>query len=257
MSIAESPRPISEVTSQPTAPDTVITMLSVEACTDLLAEHHFGRLAFLDTVGTLPMVTPVNYLVDHGSVVFRTDPGSKFTAAVVGAAVAFEIDGVDQHVGVGWSVVVRGHAEHVTDAGDIARLRDTRWCPGPRAPSRTTSRWYPAGSPDDGSPWPTCRRTGGGSAAANAADGSGAHGTVDVPDGNSSVGGGCGEVSLGGVEGGVVVEGGVEVEGGVVVDPDVGVVVGLDVGAAFGDRGGCVDVGQGQVPTRRTRLAWA
>lgn len=75
----------------------------------------------------------MNYLFADGSVVFRTDPGSKFTAAILGAPVAFEIDGLDEHSRVGWSVVVRGHAQQVTDPAELARLHQTplvSWAPG-------------------------------------------------------------------------------------------------------------------------------
>lgn len=114
-------------------PDKAIDSLTSAQCLSLLAGQHFGRLAFIDTVGVLPLITPVNYLLDEGSVVFRTDPGSKFTAAILGAPVAFEIDGLDQHNRVGWSVVVRGHAHQITDTTELARLRETPlvpWGPG-------------------------------------------------------------------------------------------------------------------------------
>ena len=39
------------------------------------------------------MITPVNYVLDGGTVTFRTDAGSKLSAALQGAAVAFEVDG--------------------------------------------------------------------------------------------------------------------------------------------------------------------
>ena len=63
----------------------------------------------------------------------RTDAGSKLNAALRGAPVAFQVDGVDQTRQVGWSVVVRGHAEEVTDEDKLAKLRQTpllAWHPG-------------------------------------------------------------------------------------------------------------------------------
>ena len=50
-----------------------------------------------------------------GWLFFGTDPGSKLTAALHGAPVAFEVDGTDEQQQVGWSVVVRGHIEEVTE----------------------------------------------------------------------------------------------------------------------------------------------
>ncbi len=110
--------------------------LTTRECLDLLGRHHLGRLAFLDRVGLLPQIIPVNYLLDDDMVVFRTDPGSKLAAAIRGAPVAFEVDGVDEQHLVGWSVVVRGHAGEVTDTTELTRLRQgplVAWAPGTKA----------------------------------------------------------------------------------------------------------------------------
>ena len=42
-----------------------------------------------------PDIFPINYVVDHGAVVFRTAEGTKLAAAVLGQGVAFEIDGYE------------------------------------------------------------------------------------------------------------------------------------------------------------------
>jgi len=76
-------------------------------------------------VGVLPSIVPVNYLLDEDKIVIRTDAGSKLAAALRGAPVAFEVDGVDETHQVGWSVVVRGRAEEVTDEDKLAELRQT------------------------------------------------------------------------------------------------------------------------------------
>jgi nitroimidazol reductase NimA-like FMN-containing flavoprotein (pyridoxamine 5'-phosphate oxidase superfamily) len=105
-------------------------------CLDLLRENHLGRLAFLERVGVVPLITPVNYLLDQDTVVFRTDPGSKLVAAVRGAPVAFEIDGAEEGDRVGWSVIVRGHAVEVTDETERERLSHgslESWAPGPKS----------------------------------------------------------------------------------------------------------------------------
>jgi nitroimidazol reductase NimA-like FMN-containing flavoprotein (pyridoxamine 5'-phosphate oxidase superfamily) len=102
-----------------------VDALTVAECRELLEEHHFGRLAFVDAVGVLPVIIPVNYLLDEDSVVFRTDAGSKLAAAIRSAPVAFEVDGVDQDRQIGWNVVVRGRAEEVTDPIKLAELRRT------------------------------------------------------------------------------------------------------------------------------------
>ena len=58
----------------------------------LLRESPVGRLAVV--VEGRPDIFPVNHVVDHGTVVFRTARGSKFWGAA-GLPVAFEVDGYD------------------------------------------------------------------------------------------------------------------------------------------------------------------
>ena len=112
-----------------------VDKLTVAECRGLLDGHHFGRFGFVDYVGVFPSIIPVNYLLDGDKVVIRTDAGSKLAAGLRGAPVAFEVDGVDENHHVGWSVVVRGHAEEVTDEDELAELRKTpllAWHPGPK-----------------------------------------------------------------------------------------------------------------------------
>jgi uncharacterized protein len=106
-----------------------VDILTTAECRELLDRHHFGRLGFIDSVGVLPSIIPVNYLLDDDKVVIRTDAGSKLNAALRGAPVAFEVDGVDEAHEVGWSVVVRGRAEEVTDEEKVAELRQTPLLP--------------------------------------------------------------------------------------------------------------------------------
>ena len=99
-----------------------------------LGERHLGRLALVDADG--PVILPVNYTLDEGSVVFRTDPGSKLDAAAAGATVAFEVDAADERDRTGWSVVVRGQAGEVFEPADLERLRTLPlypWAPGAKA----------------------------------------------------------------------------------------------------------------------------
>lgn len=113
--------------------DKRVENLTTTECRELLNRHHFGRLGFVDSVGVLPSIIPINYLLADDKVVFRTDAGSKLAAALRRAPVAFEVDGVDEHHQVGWSVVVRGRAEEITDEAQLAQLRQTpllAWAPG-------------------------------------------------------------------------------------------------------------------------------
>ena len=67
--------------------------LGADQCLDLLASCQVGRVAA--TMGALPVILPVNYVVfDHG-VLFRTAAGTKLDAAVRGIVVAFEADAYD------------------------------------------------------------------------------------------------------------------------------------------------------------------
>jgi uncharacterized protein len=91
---------------------TGLVLLDREECLEHLARHSVGRLAVVE--GDHPMVFPVNYVMAGDEVVFRTAAGSKLTAALR-APVALEIDDLDETSRSGWSVVVKGWAEEITD----------------------------------------------------------------------------------------------------------------------------------------------
>jgi nitroimidazol reductase NimA-like FMN-containing flavoprotein (pyridoxamine 5'-phosphate oxidase superfamily) len=115
-------------------PDNRWQELADVECHKLLAERHLGRLALTDP--DEPVIFPVNYVLDEGAVVFRTDPGSKLDAIAGGARVAFEVDAVDEGSRTGWSVVVRGRAAEVSEPADLDRLRGLPlypWAPGAKA----------------------------------------------------------------------------------------------------------------------------
>ena len=82
----------------------------------LLRESPVGRLAVV--VEGRPDIFPVNHVVDHGTVVFRTARGSKFWGAA-GLPVAFEVDGYDASSGRAWSVVVHGQGEVLIRTDDV------------------------------------------------------------------------------------------------------------------------------------------
>lgn len=105
-------------------------------CLRLLAANRFGRLAVALTEGA-PVIRPVNYLFDESSqsVVFRTAHGSKLHAVLQVGEAAFEIDGFDEGSRTGWSVIIHGAAEEVTNQREIRRLDAlgvTPWAPGRR-----------------------------------------------------------------------------------------------------------------------------
>ena len=86
--------------------------LTEAECWALLHRHVVARLA-VDIAGR-PDIFPINYIVDDGSIVFRSGAGTKLAGAVLGRHVAIEIDGLDVDGSV-WSVVVKGIAREVTE----------------------------------------------------------------------------------------------------------------------------------------------
>jgi uncharacterized protein len=109
--------------------------LDRDECMRLMEGHPacVGRIAL---AGPRPAIFPVNYAIDGDNIVFRTDPGSKFHAAVESSFVAFEVDWVEPSWQLGWSVVVRGQAHLVTDPDElerVARLPLLPWATGDKA----------------------------------------------------------------------------------------------------------------------------
>jgi uncharacterized protein len=108
--------------------------LDERTCRRLVERHHFGRVALNDDGG--PVVLPVNYTVVDDTIVFRSGPGTKLTAATERVPVTFQIDDVDEERRLGWSVMVRGHLEEVTDPDERSRLEAEvieSFAPGERA----------------------------------------------------------------------------------------------------------------------------
>lgn len=99
-----------------------LEVLGVDECLALLDSQSIGRVAFVHAGS--PHVVPVTYLVGHGGVAFRTGEGSKLDAAIMGRAVAFEVDGIDLDRRAGWSVLLTGTAELVDDADRVAELEE-------------------------------------------------------------------------------------------------------------------------------------
>lgn len=96
-------------------------------CWALLGERGVGRVA-LDARGRLG-VHLVNYAVASGVVLARTAPGTALAeAAALGAAVALEVDRLDEVRSEGWSVLVRGTARPLGEADRQHLGRDvTPW----------------------------------------------------------------------------------------------------------------------------------
>ena len=100
-------------------------------CLDLLRGARIGRVVL--SVACIPVALPVNLSVLDEDVIFLTDSGSKLTAAVDGQVVSVEADDIDLMDRTGWSVLVTGTAQLVTEPAVIewASSRLQAWAPGP------------------------------------------------------------------------------------------------------------------------------
>jgi nitroimidazol reductase NimA-like FMN-containing flavoprotein (pyridoxamine 5'-phosphate oxidase superfamily) len=94
--------------------------LAPDECLAFLRAGTLGRVAL--RIGESPVILPVNYALLDDDVVFRTDPGSKLSAALMQVLVAFEVDHADADTRTGWSVLVTGYAEEVRDLRTLDRV---------------------------------------------------------------------------------------------------------------------------------------
>jgi transcriptional regulator with XRE-family HTH domain len=95
--------------------------LTAPECWDRIGSRGVGRVAV--PADPAPEVFPVNYGVDHHSIVYRTAP-EESTAPDSGAPVSFEVDRLDDRAGRGWSVLLTGTAERIDDPATVRRLSE-------------------------------------------------------------------------------------------------------------------------------------
>lgn len=106
--------------------------LTETECLDLLRTQPIGRIVF--TEHAMPAIRPVNFLLDSSDVIIRTAPDA-WLRRLGGSIVAFEVDEIDVETRTGWSVVVLGKAEVVTDIDALVRWSEPShrpWAPGKR-----------------------------------------------------------------------------------------------------------------------------
>ncbi|HXY42956.1 MAG TPA: pyridoxamine 5'-phosphate oxidase family protein, partial [Acidimicrobiales bacterium] len=98
-------------------------------CRELLAGEQIGRLGVI--VDGRPEIFPVNYGLDGDGIVFRTNQGRKMLG--LPGDVVFEVDRIDLKERSGWSVIVHGRAEDISQF-DSPRLRERAGTPwtGPK-----------------------------------------------------------------------------------------------------------------------------
>ncbi|HEY4615557.1 MAG TPA: pyridoxamine 5'-phosphate oxidase family protein [Citricoccus sp.] len=143
--------------------------LGEDACWARLRTGEVARLAVI--VEGRPEIFPINYVVDRGSLVFRTAEGTKVHAALSTSGVALEVDGVDapddtaddapeggpEASAHAWSVVVKGSAEQITGTKELmgtTELPLTPWQTGTKGkfvrihPTEVTGRRFPVATPE-------------------------------------------------------------------------------------------------------------
>ncbi|MGZ5363778.1 MAG: pyridoxamine 5'-phosphate oxidase family protein [Mycobacterium sp.] len=98
--------------STPTQP---IAILPESECWNLMSSAALGRL--VTTVDGQPEIFPINFVVQHKTVLFRTAEGTKLVSAAINNNVLFEVD--DHNALEGWSVIVKGIARTLRTDDDI------------------------------------------------------------------------------------------------------------------------------------------
>ena len=107
--------------------------LDERECWAKLGETGIGRVAMCTPRG--PIILPVNYLADSGSVIVRTAPYTQL-AAHLQENLAFEVDDLEPEMRRGWSVLIVGPAAAIDDPDELAEARPQQrldaWAPGSR-----------------------------------------------------------------------------------------------------------------------------
>jgi nitroimidazol reductase NimA-like FMN-containing flavoprotein (pyridoxamine 5'-phosphate oxidase superfamily) len=130
-----------------------IEELGRDECLTRMATQRLGRLGVV--VDGIPLVLPMQFVMDGETVVFQTNQGAKVFHAPLNP-VSFEVDHVDWEQGVGWSVLVQGFGADITSAIDerseeLRSLSVHSWAPPPAdrwlkiIPRKITGRQIRAG----------------------------------------------------------------------------------------------------------------
>ncbi len=116
-SAIEASRPASQLATE-------MLELTRPECLRLLAATGFGRVVISVPDWDHPVIRPVNYVFDEPSqsVLIRSAPGSKLHAVLRSPRAVFEIDGAHPDGRIGWSVIISGVAEEVTDRAELRRM---------------------------------------------------------------------------------------------------------------------------------------
>lgn len=105
-----------------------------EECLSLLNTGRVGRIGV--SIDSLPAIIPVNFIAIAGSLIFRCAGTSRLFRASHGSVLAFEVDDYDTEGSFGWSVLVRGFSQEITDEEELGIARSLwleAWPLGERA----------------------------------------------------------------------------------------------------------------------------
>jgi hypothetical protein len=99
-----------------------LEILDREACREILESHSIARLGYVEA--GWPTVVPINYRMDGGDLFIRTLAGGKLRAAERQDTVCVELDGYDETLRTGWSVVAHGRLEVIGDGATLRQAWD-------------------------------------------------------------------------------------------------------------------------------------
>ena len=95
--------------------DETVVALTEQECWEHLTSQELGRL--VTHVGDVLDIFHVNYVIDDGTLLFRTAEGSKLFELTINDEVLFEVDAhTDDDA---WSVVVRGRARRLDTSAEV------------------------------------------------------------------------------------------------------------------------------------------
>lgn len=99
--------------------------LSGSECWAVLRTVAVGRLAVCAGGDRCDVdIFPVNFVVDHGSIVFRTAAGTKLERLTAERSTTFEADDSDFSDGIAWSVVAKGPCGAIEAHADLISAFD-------------------------------------------------------------------------------------------------------------------------------------
>lgn len=118
-------------------------ILNSSQCLALLRTTSVGRIGIAVADGA-PEIIPINFVIDRGTVVFRTAPGTKLAAALEHRPVTFEADGYVAADNVAWSVMIKGSSALITGQEQLLETYRLPLFPWQAAPKNNFVRIEPS-----------------------------------------------------------------------------------------------------------------